>query len=49
LRWQWPAAIVNDKPIISSDMMLYNGYNPKGSVRKRMMAVSLKELGTEMN
>jgi hypothetical protein len=34
LRWQGPAAIVNDRPIFSSERMLHKDYNRKCSVGK---------------
>jgi hypothetical protein len=34
LRWRSPAAIVNDRPILSSERMLHKDYDRKGSVEK---------------
>jgi hypothetical protein len=34
LRWRGPAAVVNDRPIVSSERMLHKDYNRKCSVGK---------------
>jgi hypothetical protein len=34
LRWLWPAAIVNDRPILSSERMLHRNYKRKCSCEK---------------
>jgi hypothetical protein len=40
--------IVNDRPILSSERMLYKDYNPKCSVKK-ILVVGLKGLGYKIN
>jgi hypothetical protein len=42
------AAIVNNRPILSSERMLHKDYESKYSVEK-MLVVSLKGLVTKMN
>jgi hypothetical protein len=50
MRWRGPAVIVNDKPILSSERMLYKDYDRRCSFeRKKILAVSLKGLGAKMN
>jgi hypothetical protein len=49
MRWRGPAAIVNDRPILSSERMLYKDYDLRCSFEKKIMAVSLKELVAKMN
>jgi hypothetical protein len=49
MRWRGPAAIVNDRPILSSESMLHNDYDLKGSIEKKNLAVSLKGLGAKTN
>jgi hypothetical protein len=44
-----PAAIVNDRPSLSSERMLYNDYDRRCSIEKKNLAVSLKELGAKTN
>jgi hypothetical protein len=43
-----PAAIVNDRLILSSEKMLHKYYDHKCSVKK-ILVMGLKGLGTEMN
>jgi hypothetical protein len=45
MRWRRPAAIVNYRPILTSERMLYKGYDLRGSIVKKILAVSLKGLG----
>jgi hypothetical protein len=33
LRWRWPAAILNDRPILSSERVLHRDYNRKDSIK----------------
>jgi hypothetical protein len=47
-RWRGPAAIVNDGPILLSEMMLHKGYNRKCSVKK-MLVSSLGVLVAKTN
>jgi hypothetical protein len=50
MRWRGPAAIVNDRPILSLERILYKDYDRKCSVeKKKILAVSLKELGAKTN
>jgi hypothetical protein len=49
LRWREPAAIVNDRPILSSVRMLHKDYDRKCSIEKKNLAVSLKGLGAKIN
>jgi hypothetical protein len=49
LGWRGPAAIVNDRPILSSERVLHKGYDRKGSVEKKMLVVSIKGLGFQEN
>jgi hypothetical protein len=44
-----PAAIVNDKPILSSERMLHEGYDRKGSVERKLFDVFLKGLVPKTN
>jgi hypothetical protein len=47
---QGPAAIANDRPILSSEKILYKDYDLRCSTEKRyILAVSLKELGAKTN
>jgi hypothetical protein len=46
--WRGPAAIVNDRHILSPERMLYKDYDRKGSIKK-ILAMSLKGLGTMTN
>jgi hypothetical protein len=34
MRWQWPAAIVNDRPILSPERVLYKNYDCRCSTEK---------------
>jgi hypothetical protein len=43
LHWRMPAAIVNDRPILSSERTLHKDYESKYSV-KRILVVGLNEL-----
>jgi hypothetical protein len=47
-RARGPAAIVNDRPILSSERMLHKDYNCKCSVEK-ILVVGLKGLGAKTN
>jgi hypothetical protein len=49
LRWRVPTAIVNDRPILSSERMLYKDYDRRSSIEKKILAVSLKGLGAKTN
>jgi hypothetical protein len=49
LRWRGPAAFVNDRPILSSEMILYKDYNRKCSVQKEILVVGLKGFGANTN
>jgi hypothetical protein len=49
MRWPRLAAIVNDRPILSSDRMLHKDYDRKSSIEKQILAVSLKGLGAKTN
>jgi hypothetical protein len=50
MRWRGPAAIVNDRPILSSERMLYKDYDRRCSIeKKKYLAVSLKGLGAKTN
>jgi hypothetical protein len=49
MHWQGPAAIVNDRPILLSEMMLHKDYDRNCSVEKKNLAISFKELGAKMN
>jgi hypothetical protein len=49
LRWRGSAAIVNDRPILSSERMLKNDYNRKCSVEKKIMGASLMGLVAKTN
>jgi hypothetical protein len=40
---------VSDRPILSSERMLHKGYYRKGKVEKKILVVSLKELGAKKN
>jgi hypothetical protein len=44
MRWRGPTAIVNNKPILSSEGLLHKDYNGKCSVEKIILAVSLRGL-----
>jgi hypothetical protein len=47
MRWRGPAAIVNDRPISSSERMLYKDYDCSCSIEKTILAVNLKGLGAK--
>jgi hypothetical protein len=48
--WRGPAAIANDRPILSSERMLYKVYDHRCSIEKKnMLAVSFKGLGAKTN
>jgi hypothetical protein len=51
MRWRGPAAIVNDKIILSSERILYvfKDYDRRSSTEKKILAVSLKGLGAKTN
>jgi hypothetical protein len=49
MRWRGPAAIVNDRPILPSERMLYKDYDRRCSFEKKILAVSLKKLVAKMN
>jgi hypothetical protein len=44
-----PAAIVNDRPILSLERILHKDYNRKCSVGKKLLVVSLKGLVAKTN
>jgi hypothetical protein len=44
-----PAAIVDYRPILSSDRMFYKDYENKYSVRKKLLVVSLEGLVAKTN
>jgi hypothetical protein len=48
LRWRGLAAIVNDRPILSSESMLHKDYNRKCSVEK-MLVVNIKGFVAKTN
>jgi hypothetical protein len=35
MRWRGPAAIVNDKPILSPERLLYKDYDSRCSIEKK--------------
>jgi hypothetical protein len=47
MHWGRPAAIVNDRPIHSSERILYNDYDRRCSTEKKILAVRLKGLGAK--
>jgi hypothetical protein len=48
MRWRGPAAIVNNRPILSSERMLYKDYDHRCSIeRKNILAINLKGLGAK--
>jgi hypothetical protein len=50
MRWRRSAAIVNYKPTLSSERMLYKDYDRRCSIKKKeIVAVSLKGLGAKKN
>jgi hypothetical protein len=40
----WPNIFLRDKPIFSSERMLYKDYDRKDSIEKKSLVVSLKGL-----
>jgi hypothetical protein len=48
MRWWGPAAIVNDRPILSSERMLHKNYDRR-CILKKVLAASLKRLGAKTN
>jgi hypothetical protein len=48
MRWRGPAAIVNGRPILSSERMLHKDYDQKRSVEKKLLVV-IKGLGAKTN
>jgi hypothetical protein len=50
MRWERPASIVNERPILLSERMLYKDYDRKCSSEKTtILAFSIKGLGTKKN
>jgi hypothetical protein len=49
MRWRGPAAIANDKPILSSERKVHKDYDRKFSIEKKNLAVNLKGLGAKTN
>jgi hypothetical protein len=50
MRWRGTAEIVNDRPIESSERILYEDYDRRCSIeKKKILAVILKEFGAKMN
>jgi hypothetical protein len=49
MRWRGPAAIVNDRPILSPERMLLEDCDRKCSIEKEILALSLEELGAKTN
>jgi hypothetical protein len=49
MRWRRPAAIVNDRLILSSERMLYKDYDRRCSIEEKNLAMSLKGLGAKTN
>jgi hypothetical protein len=49
LHWLGPAAIVNNRPILSSESMLHKEYEIKYSVENNFLAVILKGLVAKTN
>jgi hypothetical protein len=50
MHWRGTAAIINDKPILSSERMLRKDYDRRCSIEKRkILAVSIKGLGAKAN
>jgi hypothetical protein len=44
-----PSIFIRDKPIISSERMLREDHDHKGSVEKKTLFMSLKRLGVKTN
>jgi hypothetical protein len=49
MRWRGPAAIANDRSILSSEWMLYKDCGRKGSIEKNILATILKGLVAKTN
>jgi hypothetical protein len=49
MRWRGPAAIVNDRTILSSERMIYKEYDRRCSFEKKILAVILKGLDAKTN
>jgi hypothetical protein len=49
MHWRGTAAIVNDRPILSSERILYKDYDRRCSIEKKILAVILKGLGAKTN
>jgi hypothetical protein len=49
MRWRGPAAIVNDRPILSSDRKIYKDYDRRCSIEKKILSLNLKGLSAETN
>jgi hypothetical protein len=49
MRCRGPAEIVNIRPIVSSERMIYKEYGDKCSIEKNILAVSLKGRGAKTN
>jgi hypothetical protein len=47
--WRWLAAILNDRPIFSSERMLRKNHERKGAVEKILLVVILKGLDAKTN
>jgi hypothetical protein len=47
--WQGPAATINDRPILSSERMIYKDYDGRCSIEINNLAVSLKGFGVKTN
>jgi hypothetical protein len=47
MRWRGPAAIVNDRPILSSERILYKDYDCRCSFEKKILVVGVKGLGAD--
>jgi hypothetical protein len=47
--WQGPTAVVNNRPIFSSERMLHKDFDCKCSFEKKLLVVSLKGLVTKTN
>jgi hypothetical protein len=44
-----PSIFIREKPIFSSERLLYKDYDRKGPVEKTVLVVSLKGLGAKTN
>jgi hypothetical protein len=47
--WRGPAEIVNGRPILSSERVLYKDYDRRYSFEKKILAVRFKGLGSKTN